>query len=275
MNDISSCDENRLRQSQEIEESFDQARALAAAGKYKKALDRYLFAFDNGKYVDGWGGVRLSYIPSEIAELGSKYPPALDALHERRDAREDLIRKGKADHDIVSEWLSINRYLGDNDRMLEMIDDVSDELRIKIIEECFEQLLEKKQYKLAGEVLNEQGRRFFNWEFLYETDKYFPNDSRNPHLDHEQMVEHTRQVLRQYGLEVFELALAVKRSASALEVARRVLLHCKDADTYIAVLDIAKRVGSRRVLNQLLKQAKSQLAPKDFARVKRKQSLET
>ena len=263
MNKISSCDENRLRIAEQAQKSFDLARKLAADGKFEQALEHYLYAFDNSRYVDGWGGVRTSYIPSEITTLGAKFPPALDALRERRDTREELIRAGKADYDIVTEWLSINGYLGDNDRMLAMLDEVDAELRAQIIDSNFEQLLANKQYKLAGRVLDDRGHMFFTWEFHYETEKYFPSKMRNP----EKILECHLQATRQSALEVFELALAVKRIAPAREVARRLLLHCGDADTYIALLAIAKRVGSKTISSQLLKQAKSQLAPEDFARV--------
>lgn len=42
---------------------FKQARELAKTDDHAGALEAYLFAFDNGKAVYGWGGVRLSYIP--------------------------------------------------------------------------------------------------------------------------------------------------------------------------------------------------------------------
>ena len=240
------------------------AKKLVVEGEYEQALAHYLFAFDNGNQVDGWGGVRLSFIPSGIAQLGTKYPPALDALRERRDAREELIRNGQADYYTTAEWRSINKYLGDTVRMLAMLDQVDAELRIDIIVSNFRQLLANKQYKLAGEVLDDQGRMFFSWECDYETEKHFRSKVRN----REKFLEYHLQATRRSGLEVFELALAVKRVASAREVARRVLLHSGDADTYIALLEIAGRVGSKTILSQLLKQAKSQLAPEDFARVR-------
>lgn len=268
MENISSCDENRLAIAEKADKSLDLGRKLASEGKYKKALEHYLFAFDNGRYVSGWAGVRLSYIPSEIAELGSKYPAALDALRERRDDREALILKGGSDYDVAAEWLSLNRYLGDNERMLSMLDHVGEKVRAKIIDANFEQLLSSKRYKLLSSILNERGRRFFSWELHYETEKYFPRNEGYTNWQPGTMLLLHAQTLRQSGLEVFELSLALKRNAPALEVARRLLVHFCDAETYIALLEIARRIGSKRIAAQLLKQAKSQLTAEDFERVR-------
>jgi hypothetical protein len=262
MNSISDCDEHRLHIAAEAERNWAEGRKFAAAGKHKKALECLLFAFDNGRYVEGWGGVRLSFIPAAIARLGAEYPPALGALRERRDAREQLIRDGLTDYDIVSEWISINRYLGENERMLNLVNEVSPKLRTQIIQENFDNLLASRQYTLAAEVLNTVGQMFFTWEFHYETGKYFPRRS-----THESSLESNRRTLRARGLQVFELALAVKRRAEAAEVARRLLLHCGEAETYIDLINAANNVNSKVAVRQLLKKAKSNLSAEDFARV--------
>ena len=68
------------------------ADALADAGKYPEALEHYLWCFDHGlEHKRSYYGVRLSYLLSSIKMLGRKYPPALDALRERRDASQQRI----------------------------------------------------------------------------------------------------------------------------------------------------------------------------------------
>jgi hypothetical protein len=191
----------------------------------------------------------------------------LEALRDRRDAREQLIRNGKTDHDIVSEWISINRYLDENARMLNFLTELSPDIRRRIIEANLDDLLANKQYTLAAEVLDSEGRMFFSWEFHYETEKYFPRRVKNPRSNREDLLQWHRQVIRERGLQVFELALAVKRKAEAGEVARRILLHCSEPDTYIDLINAAKNVGSKATVREMLKKAKSVLSSEDFARV--------
>ena len=56
-------------------------RLLAQAGKDAEALDEFLWCFDVGmKQAPGYGGVRTSYLVSDIGSLAAHYPPARQAL---------------------------------------------------------------------------------------------------------------------------------------------------------------------------------------------------
>ena len=50
---------------QELDTSLELARSLVNEKKYPEALKAYLFVFDNSRGVGAYGGVRLSYVPSE------------------------------------------------------------------------------------------------------------------------------------------------------------------------------------------------------------------
>jgi thiol-disulfide isomerase/thioredoxin len=68
------------------------ADALAEAGFNAEALDHYLWCFDHGlEHSPSYVGVRLSFLLSDITDLGKNYPPALQALAERRDAAEKKL----------------------------------------------------------------------------------------------------------------------------------------------------------------------------------------
>lgn len=67
----------------------DLARAYQDAGLYEEALEQFLWCFDEGpKYAinDTWSGVRISFLLGYIQDLAEVYPPAMDALVERRDS---------------------------------------------------------------------------------------------------------------------------------------------------------------------------------------------
>lgn len=271
----SSCDEDRLRIAQEAERKLSQARKLKAAGKFKQALECYLFAFDHGRYVSGWGGVRLSYIPAEIAAVGKEYTPALAALRERRDAREKLIREGETEFDIVAEWLSLNQYLGEKKRELAFLNELGEEedgshdnLRRRIIDENYDYLLEQRQYDLLTDHLPELASTFFSlWLLEYESEKVFPRWVDSTGEKAQRMLQHERTTMQREGLKLFEVALAAKEYAGADEVARRVLLHCNEPKSFIGLVSAAKRVGLKTKVRELLKLAKSSLSNAEFNQV--------
>jgi hypothetical protein len=267
---LSSCDEDRLRLAKETQKKFDQARALAAKRDYAAALECYLFAFDNSLAVEGWGGVRLSYIPAEIAELGENYPPALTALKLRRDAREELIRRGERDFNVLSEWNSLNSYLGDFERELALLKELEDKgvlddsLKDKIITSNFERLLSERRYDVLSEYLDNLGYKFLHTIFHRETELLFPK--RRPRFN-ESMSDFWKDRIREEGAKVFELALGAKKPLQADEIAKRILLHCCDAETYNRLIAAALRAGQKGKARTIAKQAKATLSSSENAEV--------
>ncbi len=270
---ISSCDENRLQLAQEAQAKLKQARELAVTEDHAAALECYLFAFDNGMAVNGWGGVRLSYIPSEIAELGEKYPPAKAALRLRRDAREELIRAGEKDFNIVLEWISLNRYLHEQERELKLLKDfeqrgVADEkLKDQIINSNFERLLATKRYDVLSEYLDHFGHNFMLQIFHYERAALFTEKYK--HKDQSvSMADYWKKHLREEGAKVFELALGTNKDFQADEIAKRVLLHCNNAEAYSVLIAAASRAGRKNKGRELLKLSKTNLPANEYKKLK-------
>lgn len=68
------------------------ADKLVNLGKHKEALENYLWCFDHGEeHRPSYSGVRVSFLLSDIKNLGDVYPPALAALKERRDRCESIV----------------------------------------------------------------------------------------------------------------------------------------------------------------------------------------
>jgi hypothetical protein len=266
---ISSCDDDRLKLAQEAESKFDQAKQLAKTGDHAGALEFYLFAFDNSLAVGGWGGVRLSYIPSEIANLGKKFPPALTALQIRRDAREELIRNGESDYDVVAEWLAINHYLHDKERELVLLKELEEKrilspsLKKVIIDSNFERLMAEKNYDLLADYFDDFGSQFMNQIFHCEEARIFPD--KNFRADKSQsMADYWKQHVIQEGTKVFELALGIDKTMQADEIAKRILLCSHDADAYNKLIAAAKRVGKKQKALELSKKAKANLDKDEY-----------
>jgi hypothetical protein len=96
---------------------------LARAGKHKEALDEYLWCFDHGlKHNPAYYGVRLSFLLMYIKDLGETYPPAIQALRQRRDAAEKAILSGRGTPQQAHDFVALCEALGDVPRALAALD---------------------------------------------------------------------------------------------------------------------------------------------------------
>ena len=133
-----------------VKARYDLGRELAQKGKNPEALTEYLWCFDVGmKEIPEYGGVRESFLLSDIAGMGAHYPPALDALKKRRDAAQKLILVEDA---AASEYGALNNYLGENEMTLAEFDKIpaNNPRKASFGHWVADQLLEAKRY---GEVL--------------------------------------------------------------------------------------------------------------------------
>ena len=130
----------------------DYGDALARKGRYEEALKEYLWCYDHGIEFDrAYYGVRGSFLLSDITQLGSKYPPALQALRTRRDAIAELLLAGKGSVLDAGDLASLNKCLGESNATLELYDKLGKakearETRAALLDDVFGSLLEARRY---------------------------------------------------------------------------------------------------------------------------------
>lgn len=97
------------------EAAYADARRFAKEGAFAEALERHEWFHEHAlTYQPSYYGVRLSFALSAWQDLGTKYPPALEALKRVRDRDAELVRlPGSSDH-LFRDVVSINRVLGEN-----------------------------------------------------------------------------------------------------------------------------------------------------------------
>lgn len=128
---------------------YDLGRELSQRGENAAALTEYLWCFDVGmKQAPAFAGVRVSFLLSDIANLGGHYPPALDALRTRR---EDDRATLSADRIAAMEFGGINHYLGEDNVTLEAFEKLpaDSSARDALGHWVFDRLLEAKRYSEA------------------------------------------------------------------------------------------------------------------------------
>ena len=135
-----------------VEARYRRAQALARSGDTAVALKEFLWCYDEGMpRIIGYGGVRDSFLLSEIARLGEKNPDALAALRERRDAAEKRLLASKEDFDASTDFASINRCLKEDARTLQLFNQLApdDPRRRGLSSDVYGLLIESGRYQDA------------------------------------------------------------------------------------------------------------------------------
>ncbi len=139
----------------QVDARWRHAQELAKTGDPAEALRELLWCFDDGMpQVASYGGVRRSFLLSVIAKLGEKYPAALEALRERRDAAQRRLVLSENDYDAVANFGAINRVLKDAESTLAVMEQFppGDRRRRTLASSAIDELVKQRRYDHAMEA---------------------------------------------------------------------------------------------------------------------------
>lgn len=134
-------------------QAWEEARSLAAEGKYEEALVKHIWFHENAlKQSKSIAGVRRSYALSDWVRLGEKYPKALKELSAIRDRDDKLVRDGKGTSENLRDVFAINRALKENEKTVELFKFIHGKQE-EICKRCYylieKHLVEASEYKLC------------------------------------------------------------------------------------------------------------------------------
>lgn len=255
----------------EATERRDRARDLCRDGKFAEAFDDLLFAYEHGDHVEEWDFVDRSSILRDIAKVGNCHAPALDTLRKFRDEREERIKAGEDDYDVVSEWLSLNEYLGEEEHGLAVIEQLdeqgklSEEVHRQVISNSVRLLLDQKEYRRLGKFLNN-----FVWHMLTSMSDYlcqrdFPTRF-GPYR--RELMSMDKRAIREQGLQCFEIALGCRRQKDASKILAHLLYAVADRQTYTGLIKAAANTNQHAMKQRLLRMAKKDLSANDYAKLR-------
>jgi len=253
---------------EELDQRFDKARELAKQGEYEEALQEYLFVFDNSRDAVGWGGVRLSYVPGEIADIGREYPPALKALVDRRNKRQRLILDLKAGFDDIHELTSLNRYLGEPDNSIGIFDKLktkgpdSKEIREDLAFLIWEDLVDERRYRDLRPYTD------YQIEILEGELKTWTKNPDFPRKDDPHMREFNRTKIIDRGKQIYEVLIGTGEFERASEILRKILEFETSAQIYRSLIDAATRADNLDIKNEVLLDAEKKLSKDQFSYLK-------
>jgi hypothetical protein len=139
--------------SPDVQARYDHARELARQGKNVKALAEYLWCFDDGmRQSRQFAELRLNSLLSSVAKLGQNYPPALQALRQRRDAAKTHVLEDTNDTSSLVDMVALNHQLGEAAANLAFYDQLPAESRARALlgGYVFDQLIEAHRYPEAA-----------------------------------------------------------------------------------------------------------------------------
>jgi len=134
--------------------------ALEREGNFEEALAEYLWCFDKGlEYEPAYGGVRLSFLLSDIIGLGQRYPPALEALRKRVGEASERLLSGNGSFQDALDLATICDRLGEHAAILELwdglakADNLTEPVRVALFTQVLDLLLQAERYTdIIGKV---------------------------------------------------------------------------------------------------------------------------
>jgi len=214
-------------------ERYKEAQRLTNEGKPAEALIGLLWCFDKGKEDPGMNGVRRSAFVRALARLGASYPPAFQALCERRDqARKNSTAKAGN----LSDWpdfVAINHYLGEDSVTLAFYDDAkSTGAHVPPSIFILPQLLEARRYAEAA-AANPFDAYLRVFDAVVGTMTKVSQVPRKMHIDH----------LAKMSARAIEAFAGAGDLASARAGVEKTLQIDKSAETLATLREHASRAG--------------------------------
>lgn len=230
-------------------------RELARAGRSDEALAEYLWCFDNGRKSMGFTGVRLSFLLGDISGLGKKYPPALRALEERRDAAEARVLANPGSTDDIADASALNRELKTLQRTLALYD------RLR----AAGPVSSNAKAALGGEILAPlvEARRYADALDLFSKPEGFVKDSIRMHrsadtlrssmgeADDAELDAMLKANLVQRCAPIYEALAGAGREEKASEVAEMLITFAPASTTYVSLIELSARAGRVEVARAL------------------------
>jgi thiol-disulfide isomerase/thioredoxin len=247
--------------------------AFVQKGKYPEALAEYLWCFDHGRDARGYGGVRLSFLLSDIVNLGAKYPPARQALEQRRDQAEAALASGKGGYNEACDLASVNQYLKTPERTLALYDrmhtdgKLTDQIKLGMSDEVLDLLLGARRYADAIALVGNAETQVKQSIAMHETVASMRKSRDNSAGDREQD-ETLKRLTVEEGSKYYEALLGAGQPKPADAVADLLIKFDSTGATFAELIEHAVRAGADDAARALVDRATKTLAEKELERVK-------
>lgn len=133
------------------------ATALVRKGCYDDALREYLWCFDEGlKRSVFFSATQREQLLTNLVRLAERHPPALAALHERRDAAEQALLAGRDDAHTARNLAALAVQLREEARLLGVFDRLPKDSKARkiLVETVFDALVDAGRWAELADLLD-------------------------------------------------------------------------------------------------------------------------
>jgi hypothetical protein len=143
-------------------EILHEASRDSRGGRYALALAKFIWFHGNAlRHCPSLSGVRLSFALAYWYELGQKYPPAMQALRQTRDAAESRFLQRGFGFSSFQELAALNRVLNKPERTVEafkVADRDNREAATSVYHVAQPYLVMFQEYALCGKYIDPEGQ---------------------------------------------------------------------------------------------------------------------
>lgn len=245
--------EEEIITSDAVMQRMNRARDLIRAGDPAEALRELIWCYDIGAVrVSSMGAVRNSFLLSTFGELALKYPPAMQALHERREKAKAIMLSNEREFQAVQDFAAINQYIKEDAVTIAAMDELpgDDRRRRTLASAAFETLIEQQRY--ADALI---GRSYASMVSLYENVLRLNDDtgSRPAAVLTPEARESTRQHLVRSAARNIEVLAGAGDFAHARELISRLLALDSSQQTRGLIQQHLARAGQPALLDAAAK----------------------
>ena len=214
---------------EDMQNYLSKTEELSREGKHEEALKRHIWFHNHAlEHQPSMYGVRLSFALSYWKRLADKYPPALKALKDIRDANVKEMEDGTGDGRLFHDVVALNRTLGEETKTITLFESIAKN-DPQMAKDCWgtakEAVFKEKRYDLAQQYVKSVSKEFDRVERNYERKiKMYAN----PDMGGEQFKEYNENRLVKEALQLIEVSLAIGKRDDALAIQKRALALVKD-----------------------------------------------
>jgi thiol-disulfide isomerase/thioredoxin len=250
-------------------------QAYAQQGKKEEALTEYLWCYDHGLESEpSYTGVRQSFLLMSIVDLGNKYPPAVQALEQRRDAAKKKLESGAGDFQTASDLMSLNRALKAPEQTLAVYDQLkrdgklTPEMKPAFNLTVLDSLLAARRYSdvvdAVGDVEAAVKKSIANYS---QVEKLLKDRSDGKETEDTGVAFLKKKVIDDGG-KYYEALLGTNQPKTAESVADLLIAFDANVQTYISLLEHAIEAGANDGARALVERGLKALPEKEQERLK-------
>jgi hypothetical protein len=226
-----------------VDRRFKRAVELVRDGDPAEALRELLWCYDVGMpRIAGMGAVRMTLLRF-FGELGTRHPPALDVLRQRREKAREVMTANPQEENAAREFAVINSVLQDDQGNVALLRQLpaGDPRRSALAAASFQFLVENRHYREALE-----GRSYASLLSSFEMGVGRAPSANASAAD--PFVQAQRRALIHSTAKHIETLAGAGDLDHARSLARRLLAYDSSADTQALLQKHAERAGQAALL---------------------------